>query len=142
MSTGPSRAALDTTCRRKLRRPLPKRSSTSPRLESIGCARLPSRKLRVAIGAALHHHAQPLRRTRHAGVEPACTAILERKTLVEQHHIVPLRALRFVHREHITVVEFVIRLTLLPRDRLDRAPKTVAANRDFRHLVAEVFVGR
>src|SRR5437868_15292859 len=142
MSTGPSRAALDTTCRRKPRRPLLKRSSTSPRLEWIGCARLPSRKLRVVVEAALHHYAQPFRRARDAGVEPACTAVLERKTLVEQHHVVPLRALRFVHGQHIAVVELVIRLALLPWDRLDRTPKTVAADRDFRHFVAEVFIGR
>jgi hypothetical protein len=33
MSTGPSRAALDTICRRKHRTLLPKRSSTSPKLK-------------------------------------------------------------------------------------------------------------
>src|SRR6266581_7307136 len=62
----------------------------------------------------LHHHAQPFCRTRNAGVEPPCSALLERKTLIEQHHVVPLRALRLVNREHIAVVELVIGLALLP----------------------------
>ena len=42
----------------------------------------------------LHHHAQPLRRARDAGVEPARAAVLECKAFVEQHDVVPLRALR------------------------------------------------
>src|ERR1700694_386062 len=46
----------------------------------------------------LHHHAQPFRRARDAGVEPSRAAVLERKALVEQHHVVPLRALLFEHR--------------------------------------------
>src|SRR6476469_258921 len=91
--------------------------------------------------AELHHDAQPFRRPCDAGVEPPRAAVLESKALVEQHHVVPLRALRFVHGEHVTVVELVIGLTLLPWDGLDGAAKTVAADRDFRHLVAEVLVG-
>src|SRR6266478_1585310 len=86
---------------------------------------------RVDVRWPLHHHAQPFRRARNAGVEPSRAAVLERKALVEQHHVVPLRALRFVHREHVAVIELVIGLALLPRDGLDGAAKTVAANRDF-----------
>src|SRR5438552_15226166 len=85
---------------------------------------------RLDVRYALHHHAQPLRRAGNAGVEPSRAAVLERKALVEQHHVVPLRALRFVHREHVAVIEFVIGLALLPQDRLDGAAKTVAADRD------------
>src|SRR4051794_15599743 len=83
-----------------------------------------------------NHHAQPLRRPRNAGVEPACTAVLKRKTFVEQHHVIPLRALRFVHGEHIAVVELVIWLALLPRDLLDAALKTIGPDRYFCHLEA------
>src|SRR5450631_4666541 len=77
----------------------------------------------------LHHHTQPLRRARNAGVEPSGAAVLECKALVEQHHVVPLRALRFVHGEHIAVIELVIGLALLPRDGLDGAAETLAADR-------------
>src|SRR6266404_9816634 len=91
--------------------------------------------------AELHYHAQPLRRTGDAGIEPSRAAILERKALVEQHHVVPLRALRFVYREHVAVIELVIRLALLPRDGLDGAAKTVAADRDLCHFRSEIFVG-
>src|SRR3981081_2906439 len=56
-------------------------------------------------GAMSQHHAQPFCRTRNAGVKPPCPAFLERKTLIEQHHVVPLRALRLVNREQIAVVE-------------------------------------
>src|SRR5437764_1397085 len=90
----------------------------------------------------LHHYTQPLCRTRNAGVEPARAAVLECKALVEQHDVVPLRALRFVHREDVAVIEFVIRLALFPRDGLDGAAETVAAHRDLRHLVAKVLIRR
>src|SRR3954449_1704609 len=96
----------------------------------------------VPASLVLHHHTQPFRRTRDAGVEPTCTAVLERKTLVEQHHVVPLRALRFMHREHIAIVELVVRPAFFPRDGLDAPTKTVTPDRDFRDLVAEIFVGR
>src|SRR5947199_9211197 len=86
----------------------------------------------------LHHHAQPLRRARDAGVEPSRPAVLERKAFVEQHHVVPLRALRLVHGEHIAVVELVIGLALLPRDRLDAALEAIVADRDLGALVAEL----
>src|SRR5882724_10061101 len=89
------------------------------------CASHPPRRGQPAAlqdeGNELHHHAQPFCRTRNAGVEPPCAALLERKTLIEQHHVVPLRALRLVNREHIAVVELVIGLALLPRYRLDGA---------------------
>src|SRR3954454_800885 len=88
----------------------------------------------------LHHHAQPLRCARDAGVEPSRPAVLERKALVEQHHVVPLRALRLVHREHIAEVELVIGLALLPRDRVDAAFEAIMAHRDLGHLVTEIFV--
>src|ERR1700737_5507931 len=90
----------------------------------------------------LYHYAQPFRGPPDAGVKPTRAAVLKRETLVEQHHVVPLRALRFVHREHIAVIELVIRLALFPRDGLDRAAEAVAANRNFGHLGAEVLVGR
>src|SRR6202040_1781308 len=90
----------------------------------------------------LHHHAQPFRGTRDAGVEPSRAAVLERKALVEQYHVVPLRALRFMHREHIAVIELVIGLALLPRDGLDGAAKTVAADRAFCPLGPKTLVGR
>src|SRR5215831_5432272 len=97
---------------------------------------------RPGMPAYLYHHAQPLRRPRDPGVEPARAAVLERKALVEQHHIVPLRALRFVHGQHIAVVELVIGFALLPRDLLDAALEAVLAHGDFRDLVLELLVRR
>src|SRR5580698_325066 len=76
--------------------------------------------------ADLHHDAQPFRGAGDAGVEPPGAAVLERKALVEQNHVVPLRALRFVHRQHVAVVEFVIGLALLPWNGFDRAAEAVA----------------
>src|SRR5258707_15547473 len=73
-----------------------------------------------------HHHAQPLRGTRDTRVEPSGAAFLKRKALVEQHHVVPLRALRLVHGQHIAIVELVIGLALFPRDGLDGAAEAVA----------------
>src|SRR5262245_11528037 len=68
-----------------------------------------------------HHQRQLLRRARHARIQPALAALRKRERLVEQHHVVPLRALRFVHREHIAEVELVVLLALRPFERLDRA---------------------
>src|ERR1700730_1265622 len=79
---------------------------------------------RGARSGASHHDAQPLCRPRNAGIEPPGAAVLECKALVEQHHVVPLRALRFVHREHVAVIELVIGLALLPGDGFDGAAKT------------------
>src|SRR6267142_2697419 len=90
----------------------------------------------------LHHHAQPFRSPRNTRVEPPGPAILKRKTLVEQHHVVPLRALRLVHGEYIAKVELVIGLALLPRDRLDAALEAIVSHRDFCDLVTEIFVRR
>src|SRR6267378_295593 len=78
----------------------------------------------------LHHNAQPLRGSRDPGIKPPRAAVLKCKALVEQHHVVPLRALRFVHREHIAVIELVIRLALFPRDGLDAALEAIVAHRD------------
>src|SRR5438105_40728 len=97
---------------------------------------------RLDVRWPLHHDAQPFRGARDAGVEPSRPAVLERKTLVEQHHVVPLRALRLVHGEHIAVVELVIGLALLPRDRVDAALEAIVAYRDLGDLVAELLVGR
>ena len=90
----------------------------------------------------VHHDTQPLRRARDARIEPARAAVLERKAFVEQHDVVPLRALRLVHGEHVAIVEFVVGLALLPGDGLDGAAEAVAAHRDLRHLVAKILVGR
>src|SRR5262249_23261376 len=81
--------------------------------------------------AVLDDDGEPLRRPGDAGVQPARAAVLERKTLVKQHDVVPLRALRLVHGQHIAVVELVIGLALLPRNALDAAFKTFAAHRHF-----------
>src|SRR6266576_4512858 len=86
---------------------------------------------RLDVRWPLHHDAQPFRGTRDAGVEPSRAAVLERKALVEQHHVVPLRALRFVHREHIAVVKLVIGFALVPRYLLDAALEAIDSNRDF-----------
>src|SRR5580765_126626 len=69
----------------------------------------------------LHHHAQPFRSPRDTGVQPPGAAVLEGEAFVEQNHVIPLRTLRFVHGQHVAIVELVIGLALLPRDRLDAA---------------------
>src|SRR6516225_2782770 len=97
--------------------------------------RPPFRQAKARPGRWSYHHAQPFCRPRDAGIQPARTAVLERKALVEQHDVVPLRALRLVHGQHIAIVELVIGLALLPRDRLDAAFKSVLAHRDLCDLV-------
>ena len=73
---------------------------------------------------AEHHHRQPFRRSCDAGIEPALAAFGKREALVEQHDVVPLRALRLVHGQHIAVIEFVVGLAALPIDLLDAAGET------------------
>src|SRR4029077_6649621 len=72
----------------------------------------------------LHHHRQFLRRARYTRIEPALAAVGKRKRLIEQNHVVPLRALRFVYGEHVAVVELVVGFAPLPIDLLDPAGKT------------------
>src|ERR1700742_646775 len=81
-----------------------------PRIKSGG---------RLSLEIALYHHAEALRRTRDAGIEPSGAAVLEGEAFVEQHHVVPLRSLRLVHGEHVAVVELVIGLALLPGERVE-----------------------
>src|SRR3954469_9220116 len=97
---------------------------------------------RPSPGRRLNHNAQPLRRPRDARVQPPRAALLKRKALVEQHDVVPLRALRLVHGQHVAVVELVVGLALLPGDRLDAALEAIGAHRNLRHLVAEILVRR
>src|SRR5262244_1310649 len=107
-------------------------------------ARRPGGRISTSRGndGASYHHTQPFRRPRDPRIEPPGAAVLERKALVEQHDVVPLRALRFVHGQHVTVIEFVIGLSLLPGDLVDGALETVLAYRHFRHLVHEFLVRR
>src|SRR5207249_4871598 len=102
--------------------------------------RISLRSIRATIES--HHYTQPLRRARDSRVEPPRPALLKRKALVEQHDVVPLRALRLVHGQHVAVVELVIGLALLPGDRLDAAFEAVGAHRDLCDLVAKILVGR
>ena len=90
----------------------------------------------------LHHHRQPLRRPRDAGIEPALAAVGKGETLVEQHHVVPLRALRLVHGEHVAVVEFVVRLAPLPVDLLDAAGETFRPHRNLHPAHGGVVIGQ
>src|SRR5664280_2843420 len=87
-----------------------------------------------------HHHGEPLRRPGDAGVEPALAAVGKREALVEQHHVVPLRALRLVHGEHVAVVELVIGFAARPIDLLDAAGKTFRPHRYFDAAQAAVVV--
>src|ERR1700686_4703566 len=74
---------------------------------------------------------QPLRRAGDAGIEPAVAAVGKREGFVEQHHVVPLRALRLVDGEHVAEIELVVALALQPFDLLDGAGE---AFRPYRHL--------
>src|SRR5438128_1808285 len=80
------------------------------------------------------------RRSRCENCSTASATFLERKALVEQHHVVPLRALRLVHGQHVAVVKLVIGFALLPGDAIDPAFEAILAHRDFCHLVAEHLV--
>src|SRR5581483_8981626 len=73
--------------------------------------------------ARLHHDGELLRCPRDAGVEPALAAVGEGEGFVEQHHVVPLRALRLVHGEHIAVIELVIGLAARPIELLEATGK-------------------
>ena len=84
-------------------------------------------------GIRSDHHRQLLRRARDAGIEPALAAVGKREALVEQHDVVPLRALRLVDGQHIAVVELVVGLAPRPVELLDAAGE---AFRPHRHLHA------
>src|SRR5712671_2394217 len=77
-----------------------------------------------------HHHCQSLGGPGDAGVEPALPALGKHRGFVEQHHVVPLRALRLVHGEDIAVVEFLIMLAHRPFDIFDSAGEAFRAHRN------------
>src|SRR5262249_35437862 len=83
-----------------------------------------------AILPTLHDNGEPPRRAGDAGIEPARAAVGEREALVEQHHVVPLRALRLVHGEHVAVVELVVALAWLQVALLEPAGEALAPHRD------------
>src|ERR1051326_8053588 len=89
---------------------------------------LPSLALRVL---PLHHHREPSHRAGDAGVEPALARVGEGEGFVEQHHVVPLRALRLVHGEHVAVVELLVALAHGPFHLLDAAGETLRPHRDW-----------
>src|SRR5439155_186734 len=70
---------------------------------------------------ASHHDGQAFRGPRHAGVQPARTIVRKHAGFVEQHHVVPLRALRLVHGQHIAEVKLVVRFALWPFELIDGA---------------------
>ena len=74
-------------------------------------------------GAAQRTIVSRLGGPRDRRVEPALARFLEGPALVEQHDIVPLRALRLVHGQRIAVVEIVEALLLLPGDFVIRDPR-------------------
>src|SRR5947209_16121932 len=79
----------------------------------------------VGTSGKLHNYRQPLRGARDPGVEPALAALGKRKGLIEQHHVVPLRALRLVHGEHVAVIELLVFLAQLPVESVDFAGETL-----------------
>ena len=107
------------------------RSDQTRNLEAFPDAQL--RILRDALDASLprkdcarlHHDTQPLRRPGDPGVEPARAAVPKRKALVEQHDVVPLRALRLVHGQRVAVVELVVGLALLPGESPRCRPRSI-----------------
>src|SRR4029453_7161657 len=57
-----------------------------------------------------HHDGEPLRRPGYSGIKPAVAVFGERAGLVEQHDIVPLRALRLVDRQNVAEIQLVVTL--------------------------------
>src|SRR5262249_49240275 len=85
----------------------------------------------------LNHYGQPLGRTGDAGVEPALAALRKCERLVEQHHVVPLRALRLVDGEHVAEIKLVVLLAQRPFERLDRTGEAFRPHRHFPQPAAD-----
>ena len=68
---------------------------------STACGRVPAGPF------SLHHNGQALGRASHARIEPALAVFAKGPAFVEQHDMVPLRALRLVHRQGIAEIELV-----------------------------------
>src|SRR5215213_3044090 len=77
-----------------------------------------------------HHHCQSLGRPGDAGVEPALPALGEHRGFVEQHHVVPLGALRLVHGEDIAVVELIEAFAHRPFETFDAAGEALRPDRN------------
>src|SRR4029450_2964871 len=83
----------------------------------------------------------PLRRPGYSGIQPAVAVFGERAGLVEQHDIVPLRALRLVDRQHVAEIELVVTLACGPIQLLDGSGETFRPHRHLDHPLAPTLVG-
>src|SRR5215203_1955009 len=90
----------------------------------------------------LHHHCHPLRRPRQAGVKPAVAVLAEGVRLIEEHDLAPLRALRLVDGERVTIGELVRLAPQDGRDILLPALEKGAQHRDLDRPAAAFFFGR
>src|SRR3981081_3581639 len=87
------------------------------------------------------HDAPPLRGPRYARIEPAIAIVRERAGFIEQHHVIPLRALCLVDRQHVAKIELVGSFALLPVEFLDGAGKAFRSNRYLDQPLSEVLIG-
>src|SRR2546430_9562720 len=88
-----------------------------------------------------HHDGEPLRRPGYSGIEPAVAVFGERAGLVEQHDIVPLRALRLVDGQNVAEIELVVTLARGPIQLLDGSGETFRPHRHLDYPLAPVLVG-
>src|SRR5258708_36079937 len=79
----------------------------SSRLWAVAAAMLLSSDRLPEEARGSHHHCQSLGGPGDAGVEPALPALGKHRGFVEQHHVVPLRALRLGHGEDIAIGELI-----------------------------------
>src|SRR5690348_12985153 len=87
----------------------PKASTKTMGAANSRCVRTKSRTAaaRSCMLIASAHDRDAFGRAGDSRIKPAAAVFAERVGFVEQHDVVPLRALRFVHRERIAEIELV-----------------------------------
>src|SRR5215204_2931581 len=95
----------------------------------------------IAKSAILHDERQSFCRAGDPRVKPALTALRKSERFVEQRDVVPLRALRLVDREHVTEVEFLVALAVVPGNLLEPAGEALGARANLHRISFRVVFG-
>src|SRR5690606_15877474 len=86
------------------------------RRKAIAGSGIAGKPLPLFPGLLLTHDREPLRSSGDPGIKPSLACVAEGEAFVEQHHLVPLRALRLVDCERVAEIEIVVAFLRLPGD--------------------------